>query len=323
MVVTLLSAADKHVVGMTTVINGGKFSLRGVEDGEYELVATRFSETMDFAASAPRRVVVRGVDVNRVELKLMKLGSISGRVVIDAAKEGCKTDDRFSVEDFLIELKREDQAPIVLDGGFFRESAGIFLWGAAPELGSATPEKDGSFIAKGLNGGHYRVDANLPDENWYVREITRATAPKPIDVSRGGVALKQGEKISGIEMVIAQGAASLSGRVVPASEGAQLPKQLRAHLIPADSAASDSLLRYAESPVLGDGSFEFKHLAPGRYLLHTRQATEKEAKDNQYRPLAWDAVERQKLRREAAAASNEIALKPCDRVKEHILKWQP
>jgi hypothetical protein len=194
--------------------------------------------------------------------------------------------------------------------------AGIFL-------GSATPENDGSFIAKGLKAGHYRVNANLHDENWYVHAITRAAAPKPIDISRAGFALKQGEKVSGIEMIIAEGAASLNGRVVPSSQDAQLPKRLRAYLIPADTAASDDLLRYAESPVLGDGSFEFKHLAPGRYLLHARQVTEKEAKDNQDHPLAWDAVERAKLRREAAAAKNEIELKPCERVKERVLKWKP
>jgi carboxypeptidase family protein len=315
-IVTLLSAADKKVVGMTALINGQNFSLRGVEDGEYELVATRFNETMDLAGSAPRRVEVRGADVNGVELKLMKLGSISGRVVIEAQKEECKTADQFRVEEFLLELMREDQAPIGLDDGLFAGLAGIFL-------GSATPEKDGSFIAKGLKAGQYRINANLHDENWYVRAITQATAPKPIDVSRAGVTLKQGEKISGIEMRIAHGAASLSGRVVPPGEGAQLPKLLRAHLIPAETTATDDLLRYAEAPVRGDGSFEFKHLAPGRYLLHTRQATEKKANDNNVRPLAWDAVERAKLRREAAAAKNEIELKPCERVKEHVLKWQP
>jgi hypothetical protein len=313
--VTLFSAADKQVVGMTTLINGQNFSLRGVEDGEYELVAARFNQTSEFAVSAPRRVAVRGADVNRLELKLMKLGSISGRVVIYEAKERCKTVDRFKFEEALFELKREDQAPTDLDDGLFTGLAGIFL-------GSATPENDGSFIAKGLKAGHYRVNANLLDENWYVHAITRAAAPKPINISRAGVTLKQGEKISGIEMMIAEGAASLSGRVVPSGDGAQLPKRLRAYLIPADISASDDLLRYAESPVLGDGSFEFKHLAPGKYLLHARQVAEKEAKANQDQPLAWDALERAKLRREATAAKDEIELKPCERVKERVLKWK-
>jgi hypothetical protein len=310
--VTLVGAADKQLAGMTTLIGGQNFSLRGVEDGEYELVATRFTETMDFAASAPRRVAVRGADVNGVELKLMKLGSISGRVVIEGPKEDCKAADQFKVEEALVELKRDDQSP-----GFF--APGIFSGTVGISFGSATPEKDGGFIAKSLEAGRYRINADLPDESWYVRSITQSATPKPIDVSRAGVTLKQGEKKLDIEMIIAQGAASLSGRVVPSSEGAQLSKRLRVHLIPAETAAADDLLRYAESPVRGDGLFEFKNIAPGKYLLHTRQATEKEANDDQARPLARDAVERAKLRREAATVKNEIELKPCERVKDHKL----
>src|SRR5262249_5834729 len=153
--------------------------------------------------------------------------------------------------------------------------------------------------------------------------VTQAASPKPIDVSRAGVTLKQGEEIPGIEVIIAQGAAILSGRVVPASEGAQLPKRLRVHLIPAETAAADDLLRYAEAQISGDGSFEFKHIAPGKYLLHARQAAEKEANDGQDRQLAWDSIEREKLRREAAAAKNEIELKVCDRVKDQLLRWRP
>jgi hypothetical protein len=315
--VMLYGAADKHIAGATTLIGGQIFSLRGVEDGEYELMATRFSESMDFALSAPRRVAVRGADLNGIELKLLKLGSVSGRVVIEAPKAECKAaSDQFKVEETLIELKRDDRAPGVFASGLFPMEAGGYL-------GGATPEKDGGFSVKNLEAGRYRIDADLPDENWYVRAITQAATPNPVDVARAGVALKQGEKISGIEMIIAQGAAILSGRVVPSREGAQLPKRLRVHLVPAETAAADDLIRYAESPVKGDGSFELKHVAPGKYLLHARQASEKDANDDQSRPLAWDAVERAKLRREAAAAKNEIELKTCERVKEHVLRWQP
>jgi hypothetical protein len=94
---------------------------------------------------------------------------------------------------------------------------------------------------------------------------------------------------------------------------------MRVHLIPAEVAAADDVIRYAETTVRGDGSFEFKHIAPGKYLLHTRQAAEKEANDDQARPIIWDAAERAKLRREAAAAKNEIELKVCERVKDHSL----
>jgi len=260
---------------------------------------------------------VRGADINGIELKLLKLGSVSGRVVTETPKAECKTaSDQFKVEETLIELKRDDRTPGVFASGLFPTEAGVYLGGAAPE-------KDGGFTVKNLEAGHYRIGADLPDENWYVRAITQAVTPRPVDIARAGVTLKQGEKISGIEMIIAQDAASLSGRVVPSREGSQLPKRLRVHLIPAETAAADDLLRYAESQVQGDGSFEFKHIAPGKYLMSARQASEKDANDDQSRPLAWDAVERAKLRREATAAKNEIELKVCERVKEHVLRWQP
>ena len=311
--VMLRGAADKHLTGMATLTGNRSFSLRGVEDGEYELSAMRFNESMDFTLAAPRRVTVRGDDLSGIELKLLKLGSISGRVVIEPSKTECKTADQFTVEEVLIELKRDDKIPSV----FF---SGILPMEAGGMLGSVTPDKSGGFTLRNLEAGRYWINTDLPGENWYIRAITQAATPKPVDLSRVGVTLKQGERLSGIDMTIAHGAASLGGKIIPATEGAQFPKRLRVHLIPAEMAAADDLLRYAEAPIRGDGSFEFKHIAPGKYLLHTRPAAEKEANDDQARPTAWDAVERATLRREAAAAKNEIELKACERVKDHELR---
>jgi protocatechuate 3,4-dioxygenase beta subunit len=315
-VVMLIGVGDKSVAGVTTLISSRNFSLHGVEDGEYELVAIRFSESFDFSASAPRRVTVRGADLSGIDLKLLKLGSISGRVVVERLKpeSACKSADEFTVEELLIELKRDDRKPGVSDYEFLPMQTELML-------GGATPDKDGGFTLKNLEAGRYWIKAGLPDENWRIRAITQAAAPKPIDVARAGVTLKQGEKLSGVEIIIAEGAASLSGKIVPASEGARLPKRLRVHLIPAETAAADDLLRYAEATVSGDGAFEFKHIAPGKYLLRTRQMPEKEANDGQVRPIAWDAIERVKLRREAIAAKNEIELQPCRRVTNHVLRW--
>jgi hypothetical protein len=186
------------------------------------------------------------------------------------------------------------------------------------------PDEKGEFALNGLVAGRFRIKADLPDDGWYVRAIIQpatGAAKKPIDAFRNGVAVKAGEKLSGVEIVIAEGAASLNGRVVQAKEGSKLPSRVRVHLIPAEATSGDDLLRYAETATRSDGSFEFKHIAPGKYLLHARQVVEKEASDDQRRPTAWDAVERAKLRREAAAAKNEIELKVCARVKDHMLRF--
>jgi hypothetical protein len=121
-------------------------------------------------------------------------------------------------------------------------------------------------------------------------------------------------------MIVAEDATKFSGRVVPAKEEAKLPSSLRAYLIPAEVATAEDVIRYAETEVRSDGSFDFKHIAPGKYLPHTRQVSEKEAGNDHVGPVAWDAAERAKLRREAAAAKNEIELKPCQRVKDYILR---
>jgi hypothetical protein len=314
--VTLFGSADKYLAGMTTLLGGRNFTLYGVEDGEYELSAVRFSESFDFSAAIPRRVTVRGADLSGIELKLLKLGSISGRVVVESSKpeRACKTAQQFTVEEALIELKRYDKEPGVLSSGMLQMRAGLSLDGAAPD-------KDGGFTQKNLEAGRYWIEPELPDDNWYVRAITQASSPKPVDLSRVGVTLKQGEKLSGVEIIIVEGAATLSGKIVPTSGSAQLPKNLRVHLIPAEAPAADDLLRYAETPARDDGSFEFKHLAPGKYLLHARQLAVKEASDDQARPIAWDTVERAKLRREAAVAKNEVELQSCQRVKELVLRW--
>jgi hypothetical protein len=195
----------------------------------------------------------------------------------------------------------------------------------------------GEFALKNLEAGRYRIAANLPDDGWRIRAITQSgqsvagttkqsagvagASKSAVDAARNGIAIKPGEKLSGVEMIIAEDAATLNGRVVPSKDGVKLPSSLRAHLIPAEAAGADDVIRYAETDVRDDGSFEFKHIAPGKYLLLARRIAEKVANDDQVRPVAWDAVERAKLRREAMAAKNEIELQPCGRVKDYALRF--
>jgi hypothetical protein len=95
---------------------------------------------------------------------------------------------------------------------------------------------------------------------------------------------------------------------------------LRAHLVPAEPLAKDDLLRFAETLVESDGSFRFANLAPGKYLITTREIPGSEVPDDPVRPVAWDAAERAKLRKEAEAAKVEVELKACQRVSDFELK---
>ncbi len=332
--IMLMSGADRQLVGMTGAYGTKSFAMFGVADGEYEIVACRMDfREADFASSTPRRVVVRGADVSGIDLKITAPASISGRVKIEsstvgavgavggAGKSPCEdrsqAKDHAVIEDVLLSAAADDESgpsiqSIVPQFRYFGGAVG------------GAPDEKGEFILSGLAAGRFRIKADLPDDGWYVRTITQpapGAAKKPVDASRNGIAVKAGEKLSGVEVVIAEGAASLNGHVVPAKEGSKLASRLRVHLIPAEVSAADDVLRYAETTVGVDGEFGFKHLAPGKYLLYARQASEKEVNSNRSRPLAWDEIERAKLRREAAAAKNEVELKACERVKDHVLRW--
>ena len=81
------------------------------------------------------------------------------------------------------------------------------------------------------------------------------------------------------------------------------------------------MLRYAEAPVRGDGTFALNNIAPGKYWLIARAAQDDEPGDKQPMPVAWDANERVKLRREAEALKIEVELKSCQRLIDQVIKY--
>jgi hypothetical protein len=188
----------------------------------------------------------------------------------------------------------------------------------------------GEFTIYNLEANRYFLEPRLPNENWYVKAITAPAATSsaaarnsaPADVARSGVALKAGEKIAGVTVTVADGAAALSGKAPPAEEGARLPARLRVHLVPAEAGAVNEALRYAEAFARSDGSFSMKNIAPGKYWIVARAAPDDEPSDEPPAPAAWDAVERANLRKEAEAMKVEIDLKPCQRITDQSVKQQ-
>jgi hypothetical protein len=169
----------------------------------------------------------------------------------------------------------------------------------------------GVFAIRNLRPGPHRIDAELPNEDWYLKSMTMTGATR--------VTVKSGDRVTGLTITLATGAAGLKGKVLPAG-GARLPSRLRAHLVPAETSAKDDLLRFAETPVESDGSFRFANLAPGKYLIITREIPSSEGPDESARPVAWDAAERAKLRKEAEAAKVEVELNACQRMSGFELK---
>ena len=284
------------------------FDFFGVPDGDYELIA-RESGDEAAAASSPRQVTVRGADVAGLELRLLPLGSIAGRVAVEPAQGVCEKPLRNLLEEILVTARPEEKPRAETDPI------------SKPNSSEAAVNDKGEFELRKLNAVRYRLALNLPNENLYVKSAMQSAAKPPADLARNGVQLKQGEKLSGVTITLAEGAASLRGKVTASKAGARLPSRVRIHLIPAEPSAADDLLRYAEKFATGDGAFTFTNLTPGKYWLLARAVAEGEPADRPPSPLAWDAARRLKLRREAEAAEHEIELKACQRVKDHVLRF--
>ncbi len=299
--------------------NNNAFAVYGVSDGEYEIAARRMDMySNDQSSSQPRRLTVRGADVTGIELRLTPMASISGRLVLEPAQAACENSRKSTLDEVALQAR--------LDAG---TGDSIDPFGLPQRDGA--PDEKGEFSIPNLQPGRYFLESRLPNENWFVKSIA-ANAPAPAP-ARGaarstapsnlarGIALKAGEKLTGLVVTVADGAASLRGKVVAEKEGAQLPSRMRVHLAPAEANANDDVFRYAETVARGDGSFALNHIAPGKYLLIARAVPENEPGDRPPTPAAWDANERAKLRKEAEAARNEIELQPCGRLKEYVLRF--
>jgi hypothetical protein len=296
-------------------LSSGSYEMRGVPDGDYEISAARFDYT-DGAASPWRRVTVRGADVGGIDLVLAPLASIAGRVVLEPAKaellDKCTLKRPTALSEALLRLRRDDGKPNELPlGNPFGSEAG--------------PDEKGAFTLYNFAAGRYRLLPALPGEAWYVKAIVAATAVAPVAGRRTAAApattagnlftLKASERVSGVTVTLAEGAAALQGQV-GSDNDVKLAGRWRVLMVPVEQTAADDVLRYYETPMRNDGVFVFKQLAPGKYWLLTRPAPEDESAERPGRPLAWEQTERLKLRREAEAAKQEIELTACQRVND-------
>jgi hypothetical protein len=304
-----------------TTGNAATFSILGVADGEYEVTAQRNSGD-NVEAAAPVRVLVSGNDVTGLALTLKPLAAVRAQLQLESGSK-CPAPRPVVLEEQVFALRAEAanaaKSPVV--------------FAPAP---ISVPNRGGELNFRGLAAGRYRLKAELLDERLFIRTIaspapstptkpTPATkaAPKApslpnlLDLSRSGLMLKAGERLSSVVVAVAEGAAALDGKVVKA--GTATPAALmQVHLIPVERERAEDVLRYAETSLGPDGAFRFRHLAPGKYWVLV-QAVPKDASPSDA-PLAWDAAARLRLRRAAEAANQVLELQPCQRLAKYELQ---
>jgi len=305
---------------------GGRgFSFNGVADGDYDLVAQSYFPGGDWIVSAPGRIKVKGADITGLEITAKPLGSISGRLVLEESKAPeCKGKRRPLFGEIVLgPWHNEKNVPKDLP---------LFVWG----LGVPTlPDKQGAFVLRNLAPGEYRFNVRPEAKYWYLKSISwplsptpsgpstsKATPPtRPFDAARNWTTLKSGERLSGLTITLAEGAASLRGQI-DAPEGQKLPPKLFVYLAPAESEKAADVLRYFASLVSGDGSFALNNLAPGRYWAIARTAGENESNILLKLRLPDEAEARAKLLHDAAAAKIETEFKPCQNVTDYRLPFR-
>jgi hypothetical protein len=312
------------------------FSFEGVADGDYEVQAQSSDREGNINSSTPVRIVVNGADVTGLKLALAPLGSVSGNVVIEPlteaqrSLEACKEfkSTLFPQETIVSARRDESKASAV---SVLRQAILRREW---------SPDQSGAFTVRNLEAGRHRIDVKAVDDNWYTRAVQFPAATAPVRTpartatTRKGSALATapperdffeltpGQRLTGVTVRVAEGAARLHGRLVPGEEGAGLPSLVRArvHLLPAEREHAESLVRHYETTPASDGAFVFKGVAPGKYLLFAREV-ESQLIDAFERPLAWDRAQRERLRKAAEAANVSVELQQCGRMTEFSLRY--
>jgi hypothetical protein len=313
------------LAGATFVLPGTPskgFAFDAVGEGDYFLTAYAGSASPpnEIATSQSRRVTVRGADVTGANLALSPLGVVTGHVIIESAqgadlKEKCKDQAQSRLDEIVVRAR-----PVA---GSKPEKDPVSL---IDMLLSSVPGDKGEITLRHAGAGHHHIEMDLPAGIWYVRAITlpgaTTSAPK-LDAGRDGINLKAGGRLDGLVISLAEGAASIGGKVVSAKEGASLPSRLRVHLVPAEKEAAEDALRYAETIAKVDSSFEFRNLPPGRYWMVVRAIPDEESPENPPQPLAWDAGGRAGLRFEGEAINTVVELKACQRLADLTVRYSP
>jgi hypothetical protein len=299
------------------------FAIYGVADGEYDLTAQEsLSATPtaypDVAFSDPLRIVVKGADVTGLELLPKPLGAISGRITFEPAKlPECQNKRQPLFSETMVALVQDKKGPQTDPWPLMR----LFV-------GSSAPDKEGAFVLRNIRPGQYSFSPRFFARYWYLRSMSigagmpSATKQPPSlarDAARNWIPVKSGDRLTGLTIILSEGAASLRGQIAT-SEDAKSETDLRVYLVPSERDKWDDPLRYFQSEIAGDGTFALTNLPPGKYriLLQTLQPDVPTSTEKLRLP---DAVEtRTKIRRAAETSKSELELKPCQNVTDYKLR---
>ena len=308
--------------GATSLADPSVFALFGVPDGEYELSARQYLPTGDQLASAPQRMKVRGTDVTGISLTLAPLAAITGRLIFEPdPKAGCAKRRETAAPETLVYARRYE--PEKKPGADPKLAVPEVPLSAASYTAQSVADAKGSFTLRNLPPGSYRIDPRPPAGGWYVRSITigatqAAARTAAVATARDGVAVRSGERVSGLMVTTTEGAAKLSGRI-SGTNAPNLPPGLRVYPIPLEPEAAENVLRFYQSWVEADGRFIVDNVAPGKYWIVARPEPENEFGTTN--SIRQDVTFRANVLRDAGTLKRAVTLTPCQQVADFELPY--
>jgi Carboxypeptidase regulatory-like domain len=298
------------------------FSINGLGDGEYTLYAQEMviappspSTVPDLSLSDPKRVTIKGADVTGIELVPKPLSSISGIVSLETSKAPeCQGKRKPVFGEMLVELQRHEKDTELI-APFLRSLQS-----------SATPNQKGAFTLRNLTPGRYRFNPRFYARYWYLQSISTGApaapsariSPSKNDAAANWMTVKAGEQVSNLTITLAEGAASVRGKIVVA-EGATIPVALSVYLVPAEREKADDVLRYFVTQAGADGAFTLNNVAPGKYFTLVQNVPSPETETLLQLRLPESAEARTKLRRAAETQKSDLELKPCQTLADYQL----
>jgi protocatechuate 3,4-dioxygenase beta subunit len=318
--VTLRAVGTATPIGVTFQQSGSRgFVFNGLTDGEYTLRAQEITSSQSalnpqFATSATKRIMIKGASITGIELIPMPMSSMGGRIVLEPLKIAeCQGKRPPLFAETLVQLVRPEKD--------IEDEDRIFVGLIG---GSASPDANGALTWRNLLPGKYRFEPQFYARYWYLRSVTTNTSgakPQKIDAAANWTIVKSGEQLNGVTITLAEGAASIRGRLELA-EGAVVQPGTIAYLLPAEPDKANDVLRFFATDVASDGTFTLSSLSPGKYLALTQTKVDPQiATQAKLREPETEATAaRTKLRRAAEAKKIEIELKPCQNLADYQLK---
>src|ERR1041384_3213383 len=228
------------------------FVFYGVDDDDYTIIARKIHLEREWSISLPQRISVIGADVTGVKLALKPLGSVSGQVVLEELKtKECEMKETPVLTETVVSAwHKQDEAAKALPS---------FVWGLGTPVSA---DAQGSVKLRNLAPSDYYFVTRFAAKTWYLKSIslTSSTTKKTVDATRVWTTVKHGDRISGLKITLAEGAASLSGQVA-LDEGETLPEKLFVYLVPAEKESSDEVLRFYGAAANPDGKITVNNVA--------------------------------------------------------------